>query len=55
MMILKKKLIVDHINDDRLDYRVSNLRWTTNSKNNIGTKRPRGMSYEEKKIASGIY
>tara|TARA_B100000029_G_scaffold410245_1_gene412081 strand:- start:437 stop:1042 length:606 start_codon:yes stop_codon:yes gene_type:complete len=52
---IKKKLVVDHINHDRLDYRVSNLRWTTNSKNNIGTKRPRGMSYEEKKIASGIY
>ena len=52
---IEKKLVVDHINNDRLDYRVSNLRWTTHSKNNIGTKRPRGTSYEEKKIASGIY
>ena len=50
---VKKKLVVDHINNDRLDYRVSNLRWTTYSKNSIGTKRPRGTSYEEK-IASGI-
>jgi len=47
---VEKKLVVDHINHDRLDYRVENLRWTTYSNNNKGVKKMRGVSYEEKLI-----
>jgi hypothetical protein len=48
---VEKKLVVDHINDDRLDYRVENLRWTTYSENNKGPKRKKdGTSYEERLI-----
>ena len=46
---VEKNLVVDHINDDRLDYRVENLRWTTYSDNNKGPRRKRdGTSYEER-------
>jgi len=46
---VEKKLVVDHINGDRLDYRIDNLRWTTYSDNNTGNERKMdGVSYEEK-------
>ena len=51
---IEKKLVVDHINGDRLDYRIGNLKWSTYSENNTGVKRERnGVSYDEK-IALGI-
>ena len=51
---IKKKLVVDHINGDRLDYRIGNLKWSTYSENNTGVIRERnGVSYDEK-IALGI-
>ena len=42
------KKLVDHKNKNRLDYRVSNLRWVTASQNNMGTVRTFGKSYEDK-------
>ena len=51
---IKKKLVVDHINGDRLDYRLGNLKWSTYSENNTGVEKKRnGVSYDEK-IALGI-
>ena len=51
---IEKKLIVDHINGDRLDYRIGNLKWSTYSENAKGVKRERnGVSYDER-IALGI-
>ena len=41
------KQIADHINHNRLDYRVENLRWITYSENNK-VARPQGINYEEK-------
>tara|TARA_B100000745_G_C19959795_1_gene324329 strand:- start:48 stop:575 length:528 start_codon:yes stop_codon:yes gene_type:complete len=49
----KHKLVVDHKNRDRLDYRIDNLRWATYSENSRGTKRPRGETWEEKQIRAG--
>lgn len=46
--------IVHHINEDKLDYRVTNLAWVTSSQNSLGLKRPRDENYEVKKIRSGI-
>ena len=34
---LTNKIIVDHINGNRMDYRVENLRWSTLSQNSKGT------------------
>ena len=48
MIILQKKKIVDHKNDNRLDYRVSNLRWVTYSQNKMGTSATWGKTYEDK-------
>ena len=44
----KNKVVVDHKNKNRLDYRVLNLRWVTWRENNIGVSRARGRSYEDK-------
>ena len=41
------KQIADHINRNRLDYRVENIRWITYSENNK-VARPQGINYEEK-------
>ena len=49
----EKKLVVDHINKDRLDYRPPNLRWATHSQNNTGTKRPRNECWEVTQIKKG--
>jgi len=43
-----KKILVDHINGDNLDYRVDNLRWVTHSQNNIGVKRKRQVTFFDK-------
>jgi len=42
------KDFVDHINHNGFDFRVNNLRWLTRSENNIGAKRERIRSVEEK-------
>jgi len=42
------KDFVDHINHNGFDFRVNNLRWLTRSENNIGAKRERTRSIEEK-------
>tara|TARA_R100000008_G_C3483399_1_gene115009 strand:+ start:62 stop:592 length:531 start_codon:yes stop_codon:yes gene_type:complete len=49
----EKKLVVDHINKDRLDYRVTNLRWATSSQNNTGISRPRNECWEASRIKEG--
>ena len=43
-----KKILVDHINGDNLDYRVDNLRWVTHSQNNTGVKRKRQITFFDK-------
>ena len=42
------KDFVDHINHNTFDFRAKNLRWLTRSENNIGAKRERTRSVEEK-------
>jgi hypothetical protein len=42
------KDFVDHMNHNGFDFRVNNLRWLTRSENNIGAKRERTRSIEEK-------
>ncbi|KAK8896008.1 hypothetical protein M9Y10_013894 [Tritrichomonas musculus] len=37
---------VDHINHDRTDYHLSNLRWVTSSQNNINKSSNKGVQYE---------
>jgi len=44
----EKKILVDHINGDALDYRVNNLRWVTHSQNNTGVKRKRQITFFDK-------
>lgn len=46
--------VVNHINNDRLDYRVDNLEWSTQSKNTKGLSRPRDENLEIRKIKKGI-
>ena len=35
----ENKKVVDHVNEQTLDYRIENLRWVTRSENSSGTKR----------------
>jgi|TARA_R110000851_G_C12810120_1_gene538410 hypothetical protein len=49
----EKKVSVDHINSDRLDYSLKNLRWVTNSENNTGLSRPRNECWELTMIKKG--
>jgi len=44
----EKKILVDHINGDSLDYTVGNLRWVTHSQNNTGIKRKRHITFFDK-------
>tara|TARA_R100001443_G_scaffold105676_1_gene114772 strand:- start:444 stop:962 length:519 start_codon:yes stop_codon:yes gene_type:complete len=44
----EKKILVDHINGDALDYRYNNLRWVTHSQNNTGVKRKRQITFFDK-------
>lgn len=46
--------IVNHINKDRLDYRVDNLEWTTQSLNCMGALKPRDDNYEIRQIKNGV-
>ena len=34
----ENKKVVDHVNEQTLDYRIENLRWVTRSENSSGTK-----------------
>ena len=43
-----KKVLVDHINGDTLDYSVGNLRWVTHSQNGTGVKRKRQVTFFDK-------
>ena len=43
-----KKVLVDHINGDTLDYTVGNLRWVTHSQNGTGVKRKRQVTFFDK-------
>ena len=49
----EKKVSVDHINNDRLNYSLENLRWVTNSENNKGLSRPRNECWEVTMIKKG--
>jgi hypothetical protein len=40
------KKVVNHINGNRIDYRVHNLEWSTQANNLKGCKKPRGFSKE---------
>ena len=40
------KKVVNHINGNRIDYRVHNLEWSTQTNNLKGCKKPRGFSKE---------
>ena len=42
----KNKVFVDHINHNRSDYHLSNLRWTTRSENNKNRSSHKGIVYE---------
>ncbi|KAK8877917.1 hypothetical protein M9Y10_004680 [Tritrichomonas musculus] len=37
---------IDHLNHDRLDYHLSNLRWVSSSQNNFNKSSHRGVQYE---------
>jgi|DEB0MinimDraft_10_1074344.scaffolds.fasta_scaffold132279_2 hypothetical protein len=50
----KKFSVVNHINKDRLDYRVDNLEWSNQSSNTTGLSRPRDENFEIRKIKEGI-
>ena len=45
---IEGKDFVDHINHNTFDFRSNNLRWLSRSENNIGAKRERTRSVEEK-------
>jgi hypothetical protein len=50
----KKYDVVNHINGDRLDYRIDNLEWSDQSSNTTGLSRPRDENLEIRKIKEGI-
>jgi hypothetical protein len=50
----KKCSVVNHINKDRLDYRIDNLEWSNQSSNTMGLFRPRDENFEIRKIKEGI-
>ena len=49
----KEKVLVDHINNDRLNYSPKNLRWATHSQNNKGVSRSRNECWEVTMIKKG--
>ena len=48
----EKKLIVDHINGNRVDYRINNLRWVSHEENAGGTPGGRNSPNEIYKLIS---
>jgi len=46
--------VVNHINKDRLDYRIDNLEWSNQSSNTTGLFKPRDENFEIRKIKEGI-
>lgn len=42
----ENKVEVDHINHDKTDYHIENLRWTTPSNNNMNKSVHKGVTYE---------
>jgi len=51
---IDKKKCVDHINRNRKDNRLKNLRWATYSENSLNTKYPKGCVSKDKRYNSYV-